>query len=56
MLQHLAAGLATDDGIKIPYHFRIRMGPGDSANDIKRIVNIGHPITHRLIEGILESC
>ena len=30
------------------------MGSGHRAYDVKRIIDIGHPVTHGLVEGVFE--
>ena len=45
----------TDDGLKIPDHDRIRVRPGDGADDINRVIHVGDPVTERLVHGVLEG-
>ena len=51
---HLLARLAADDRLEVAHHRRIRMRPGDRADAVERIADIGHPIAQRFVHGILE--
>ncbi|MPM98439.1 hypothetical protein SDC9_145625 [bioreactor metagenome] len=53
--RHLYQALLADHGLKIALHHRIRVWSGNRANDIKSVANIGHPVTHGFIEGILQG-
>ncbi len=51
----LAAGLAADDRLEIAHNRREGVRPGRRAETIVRDGNRGHPVAHRLVDGILEG-
>ena len=52
--QHLRARLAADDGVEVADHARVRIGAGDGADDVERVLHVGDPVAHRFVQGILE--
>ncbi|CEG09100.1 hypothetical protein BN961_02521 [Afipia felis] len=50
--QHLRAGFSSNDALKISNHHGIWMRPSHSADAVKSILNISHPITQCLIHGV----
>ena len=55
LIEHLRARLAADDRIEVAHHHRIRMRPGDRADDVERIGHVGHPVAHRFVERVLQG-
>ena len=55
LLARLLNDLATDDAVEIAHQHRIRVGAGHRADDIERVVDIGHPIAHRFIQRVFEG-
>ncbi len=54
LLLHLLARLVPDDRLKIAHHRRIGMRPRHRADAIERILDIGDPVTQRLVHGVFE--
>ena len=52
--QHLRARLASDHGVEIAHHARIRIRAGDSADDVESVLHVGHPVAHRFVQRILQ--
>ena len=52
-LQHLLARLAADHRLEVAHHHRIRMRAGYRADDVKRVLDVGHPVAHRFVERVL---
>ena len=40
--------------MEVTDHHRIRVRAGHSADNVERVVNVGHPITHRLVERVFK--
>ena len=55
LLQGLAPGLATDDALEIPHQQRIGVRARHGADDVKGVVDIGHPVAHGLVHRVLEG-
>src|SRR5438552_7487154 len=51
---YLLAGLAPDDGLKIPHHHRVWMRPQYGTQNIMGGADIRGPVTHGLADGIFE--
>src|SRR6476661_1119909 len=51
----LLARFTTNDRLEVANHRRIGMWAGDSSYAVERIADIGHPVTQRLIHGVLEG-
>ncbi len=45
---------SADDALEIAHHARIGRRPGGGAEDVKRRLQIGHPIAKRFIDGIFQ--
>ena len=54
-IEHLRAGLAPDHGVEVAHHHRIGMRARHRADDVVRVVDVAHPVAHRLVERILEG-
>ena len=54
-LHHLGPGLAADDGVEVPHHHRVRMRTRHRADDVVRVVDVAHPVAHRLVERVLQG-
>ena len=52
--QGLSARFAPNDTLKISHQHWIRVGAGNRANNIEGVIDIGDPITHGLVHGILQ--
>src|SRR6266550_5474880 len=52
--EDLFAGLAADDHLKIAHHRGIGMRAENGAEEIVRGTDVGNPIPHGLVDGILE--
>src|SRR5947209_3431748 len=53
-LQHLGAGFVADHLLEVAYHHRVGMRPGDGADTVEGVGDIGDPIAQRLVHRILE--
>ena len=53
-LGHLQLAFLADDRLEIAHHHRIRMRAGDRAEDIEGVLDVRHPIAHRLVQRVLE--
>jgi len=54
-LEDLTAGLHADDALEIADHGGEGMGPGGSAEDVVRGLDVGDPVPERLVDGVFES-
>ena len=52
--QHLRARFAAHHRIEVADHARIRVGAGDSADDVEGVMHVGHPVAHRFVQCVLE--
>ena len=52
--ENLFAGFTADDGLKIADHRRVRMRAENGAEKIVCGANVGDPIAHRFVDGVLE--
>ena len=52
---HLLAGLAADDALEVAHHGRIGMRPGDRADAVEGVGDVGDPVAQRLVHGVLEG-
>ena len=52
--EDLLAGLDPDHPLEIAHHHRVGVRAGHRADDVEGVVHVGHPVTHRLVDGILE--
>src|SRR5215472_6454902 len=53
--QNLRAGLAADDGMKVTDHGGIGMSAQNTAQQVVGGADVGHPVTHGLIDSIFEG-
>ncbi len=53
-LEHLCLGFLADDRLEVTNHLRVRMRTGSGADQVVGILDIGNPVTQRLVHGILE--
>ena len=54
LLQHLLARLVADHPLEIAHHDRVRMRPGNRADDVEGRLHFGNPRPQRLAHRILE--
>jgi hypothetical protein len=54
-LEDLRPGLVTDDPLELAHHHRERMRAGHGTEQVVRRVDVGHPVAHRLVDGVLEG-
>ena len=52
---HLLAGLAADHRLEVAHHHRIGVRPGDGADAVEGVIDIGDPVAQRLVHGVLEG-
>jgi len=52
--EDLPARLAPDDRLEVANHQRIGMGPKRRSQQIVRAGHVGHPVAHRLVDGVLQ--
>ena len=52
--RHLREAFLADDGIEVAHHHRIRVRSRDGADDVERVLDVGHPVAHRLVERVLQ--
>ena len=52
--RHLRHALVADHALEIAHHHRVRMRAGDGADDVERVLDVGHPVAHRLVERVLQ--
>ena len=55
-LQDLPAGLISDDPVKVTNYHRVGMGAKCRSQDVMRVADIGDPVTHRFVDGLLQGC
>jgi hypothetical protein len=53
-LEHLRPSLAADHRLELPHHQRIRMRPQHRTEQVVRVADVGHPVAHRLVDGVLQ--
>ena len=53
-LEDLRARLAADDRLELAHHQRIRMRPEHRAEQVVRVADVGHPVAHRFVDGVLQ--
>mmetsp|Transcript_154688 Transcript_154688/g.494651 ORF Transcript_154688/g.494651 Transcript_154688/m.494651 type:complete len:595 (+) Transcript_154688:438-2222(+) len=54
LVEHLSAGLDADDRLQLTHNVREGMGPNGRADDVVCGADVGDPIPHRLVDGILQ--
>src|SRR5450631_2344324 len=52
-LQNLGARLDANHAMKVANHYRIRMRSQSGTQQVIGIVNVRHPVAHRLANGVL---
>ena len=50
--QKLLPRLIADDALEIAHNERIRMGADDRSDHVKRVVDVAHPVTDRLVNRV----
>ena len=53
-VEHLLARLDADDALEVADHHRERVRPDDRADDVVGRLDVGDPVAHRLVGGVLE--
>ena len=53
-LRHLREAFLADHALEVAHHHRVRMRSRHAADDVKRVLNVGHPVAHRLVQRVLE--
>ena len=53
-VQHLLPCLDTEGADEVADHPRERVRAGRGAEQVVRVVDVGHPVAQRLVEGVLE--
>ena len=54
LLEHLAPRLAADHRLELAHHQRVGMRPERRAEHVGGVGDVGHPVAHRLVDGVLE--
>src|SRR4029453_7867902 len=54
LLEDLSAGFAADYGLEFANHQRIRMRPEYRSEQVIGVFDVGDPITHRFVDGVLQ--
>ena len=52
--EHLFARLAADDALEVAHHHRIRVRTGDGADHVEGVIDVGDPVTQRLVQRVLQ--
>src|SRR5262245_6218595 len=52
--EQLLTRLAPDDGLELAHHERIGMRSENRAKEVVGVLDIGDPVAHRLVDGVLE--
>ena len=47
--------LVADDPLEVAHHVRERVRTGDGAEDVVGVLDVGDPVAHRLVDGVLEG-
>ena len=55
LLFTLALGFATNDALEVTYQHWVRVRTGRGTNDVEGVVNVGYPVTHRLVHGVFQG-
>ena len=53
-VRHLHQALVADDALEVAHHHRVRVRAGDGADDVEGVLDVRHPVAHRLVERVLE--
>ncbi len=54
LIETLAARLLADDGLELANHERIRVRPEDGSEQVVAVGDVGDPVAHRLVDGVLQ--
>ncbi len=54
-LSQLRAGLVADHRLEVAHHRRVGMRPGDRADHVERVVDMGDPVAQRLVHRVLQG-
>ena len=52
--RHLRQAFLADHALEIAHHHRVRVRPGDGADDVEGRFDVRHPVAHRFVERILQ--
>ena len=52
--QHLAPRLVANHRVEVTHQLRVRMRPGDGADDVEGVAHVGDPVAHGFVERVLE--
>ena len=47
--------LVPDDRLEVAHHHRVGVRPGDRADDVERVFDMGDPVAQRLVHRVLQS-
>ncbi len=53
-LEDLRPRLAADDRLELAHHQRIRMRPQHRTEEVVRVADVGDPVAHRFVDGVLQ--
>ena len=53
-VEALRPRLLADDRLELAHHQRIRMRPERRAEQVVGVADVGHPVAHRLVDGVLQ--
>src|SRR5690606_29322629 len=53
--RHLFAAFAADDGLEVAHHAGIGIRAGHGADDVEGVLDIGDPVAHGLVQGVLQG-
>ena len=53
-LHDLLARLVADHRLEVAHHLRIGVRAGGRADQVVRVLDVGHPVAERLVHGVLE--
>ena len=53
-IKALLTGLRRNDPLKLSHQFRERVWPRSGTDEVVGVLNMGHPISHGLVHGILQ--
>ena len=54
LLKHLRPRLSANHRLEVPHHGRIRVWACNCTNDVERVVDMGDPVSQRLVHRVLE--
>ena len=52
---HLLKAFVANDTLKIANHHGVGVWASHGANDVKGVVDIGHPVAHGFVQGVFEG-